>query len=107
MDFISYTQKGGSHFYNISRDSGILTAAEFDVALVEQQVGSVASRRDYLLAEATTRIAPLQDAVDLALATDAEAARLLAWKAYRVELSRVQEQLGYPAAVEWPVPPAE
>lgn len=33
-----------------------------------------------LLAEATTAIAPLQDAVDIGVATEAETALLIAWK---------------------------
>lgn len=62
--------------------------------------------RDARLAVAALRIAPLQDAVDLAAATEAEAALLLAWKGYRVELNRITEQEGYPGAVVWPEPPA-
>jgi len=41
------------------------------------------------LAEASAAIAPLQDAVDLGMATDAEIAMLQAWKTYRVLLNRV------------------
>lgn len=41
------------------------------------------------LAEASAAIAPLQDAVDLAMATDAEVAMLQGWKTYRVLLNRV------------------
>lgn len=51
-------------------------------------------------------IAPLQDAVDIEEATEAEAAALKAWKKYRVLLSRVPEQSGYPDAIDWPAPPA-
>ena len=50
-------------------------------------------------------IAPLQDAVDVDEATDADVASLKAWKKYRVALSRVPEQSGYPNAIEWPVLP--
>lgn len=55
----------------------------------------------------------LQDAVDMEMATDAEAARLAAaklsltaWKKYRIYLSRVEAQAGFPTSVEWPVKPA-
>lgn len=63
-------------------------------------------QRDALLAVATVRIAPLQDAVDLDEATPAEVAALKAWKQYRVLLSRIEQQPGFPAAVDWPKAPA-
>lgn len=47
------------------------------------------ANKQSLLQLAAQSIAPLQDAVDLGMATDAEAARLLAWKTYRVMLNRV------------------
>ncbi|EIU5455941.1 TPA: tail assembly chaperone [Pseudomonas aeruginosa] len=70
------------------------------------QVADVEKRRDTLLQEATLRIAPLQDAIDLDEATQAEVVELKAWKQYRVALNRVDQQAGYPSLVEWPVPPA-
>jgi hypothetical protein len=57
-------------------------------------------KRDSLLRLATQRMEPLQDAVDLGMATDEESAALLAWKRYRVALNRVD--LAKPV---WPVPP--
>lgn len=74
--------------------------------MLEVVIGELRAQRDALLAAAALRLAPLQDAVDLGLATDAEAAQLLAWKGYRVELSRITEQEGYPSVVAWPEPPA-
>lgn len=58
-----------------------------------------------LRAMADYAIAPLQDAVDVDEATDAEGAALKVWKKYRVALSRVPEQSGYPNAIDWPVLP--
>ncbi|WP_338919205.1 phage tail assembly chaperone [Pseudomonas silesiensis] len=59
-------------------------------------------------------LATLQDALRLELATAAEAAtlplkqaQLDAWCAYRVYLSRLDSQPGFPASVEWPAPPVE
>lgn len=66
----------------------------------------VLAQRDSLLAEATLRIAPLQDAVDLDDATAAEVAALKAWKQYRVALSRIEQQSGFPASVTWPMAPS-
>lgn len=58
-----------------------------------------------LRAIADYAIAPLQDAVDVDEATDADVASLKAWKKYRVALSRVPEQAEYPDVIDWPVAP--
>ncbi|RVR89969.1 tail fiber assembly protein [Citrobacter freundii] len=54
--------------------------------------GQAAQEKANLLMIATSAIAPLQDAVDLDMATEDEAARLLAWKKYRVMLNRVKPE---------------
>lgn len=54
---------------------------------------------------ADSAIAPLQDAVDIDDATDAEVLMLKAWKKYRVALNRLPEQPGYPVDIDWPEPP--
>ncbi|MEZ1436423.1 tail fiber assembly protein [Pseudomonas sp. SAR267] len=59
-----------------------------------------------LRAIADAAIAPLQDAVDLEEATEAEIALLKEWKRFRVALNRLPEQAGYPATIDWPSPPA-
>jgi len=64
------------------------------------------ARRDELLATAALRIAPLQDAVDIELASDAEASALKAWKLYRVYLNRIELQDDFPAEIEWPIAPS-
>lgn len=61
------------------------------------------STRDALIAEATNRIAPLQDAVDLGEATDAETALLKKWKQYRVAVNRVDLTQANPV---WPITPS-
>jgi len=61
------------------------------------------STRDVLLAQAATAIAPLQDAVDLDMATDAEGALLKLWKQYRVAVNRVDLSQATPT---WPEQPA-
>lgn len=64
------------------------------------------AQRDSLLTIASEKIAPLQDAVDLNMATDEEAANLKDWKKYRVQLNRIEQQVGFPDNVEWPVMPS-
>ncbi|YCH19838.1 tail fiber assembly protein [Pseudomonas sp. D1-3] len=61
--------------------------------------------RNRLQAEATSRIAPLQDAVEYGEATEAEQAELDAWKRYRIALNRVVLN-AYPGPIQWPTPPA-
>jgi hypothetical protein len=63
------------------------------------------ARRDELMSEATRRIAPLQYAVDEAIATDAESALLSGWKLYSVALNRIEQQGGFPQTIAWPEPP--
>lgn len=67
---------------------------------------SVAYRKQTLANQfATSRINTLQDAVELDMATDDEAAALPAWKAYRVRLSRLDIGTAAPAAEDWPTSP--
>ena len=68
--------------------------------LVEQ----AEAQKQYLLSEAAESIAPLQDAVELDMATPEEESALKEWKKYRVMLNRVDTSLG--ADVVWPTPPA-
>ena len=61
--------------------------------------------RDNLLRDAQLRIAPLQHAIDLGVASEAEIEILLHWKRYSVSLNRIEDQDKYPLAVEWPITP--
>lgn len=60
--------------------------------------------RDQSLATAATRIAPLQDAVDLGDATANDIELLRRWKQYRVMVNRVDLALAAPL---WPESPNE
>ena len=68
----------------------------------DERQKSAAAYRDHLLAQATIRINPLQDAVDLGMATNEEEALLLLWKRYRVDLNRI-DITSHP--VNWPQQP--
>lgn len=65
-------------------------------------VEAAEQKKAFLLTEANIAIAPLQDAFELDMATDAEKALLLEWKKYRVLLMRVDT-----AKPVWPIPPGE
>ena len=67
-------------------------------AKVTQQIQSLRQVAD-------SAIAPLQDAVELEEATQAEAEALKDWKRYRIALRRLPEQAGYPQSIDWPDPP--
>lgn len=69
----------------------------------ENAITSNLSLKDQLMSEATQRIAILQDAVDLEMATDEEAAALPLWKKYRVLLSRIDANTS--EEVIWPTKP--
>lgn len=65
------------------------------------QITQATQQKESLLALAASKIAPLQDAVDLDIATEAEAALLLTWKKYRVLLNRINPY-GAPD-INWPL----
>lgn len=67
-------------------------------------VSQADSQKNSLMTEATNAIAPLEDAVDLDMATDDEKAQLTAWKKFRVLLNRVDTSSA--PNIDWPTPPA-
>ncbi|QZX96490.1 tail fiber assembly protein [Pantoea alfalfae] len=73
------------------------------VTEAENAVLIASSRLAAEMDEANRTIAPLQDAVDISIATDAEIARLAEWKRYRVALSRIDTNKA--PDIEWPVMP--
>lgn len=71
-----------------------------------QRAGMIAdaqAMRFQLLEQANKAIAPLQAAIDLDMATEAETAALLAWKKYLVLLNRIDPQLA--PDIDWPEVP--
>jgi hypothetical protein len=88
--------------HHVWKDGAWLLDSEAQaVAAIDRVLGE----RDGLLYEAGLRIAPLQDAVDLGTTTEAEQAALLEWKAYRVDLNRIEDQPGFPSEIDWPAQP--
>lgn len=75
-------------------------------AAAEQLLAHVVVETAQRRALADAAIAPLQDAADLDEASAAEVALLKEWKRYRIALNRLPDQPGYPATIDWPVPPA-
>ncbi|CAI3796862.1 hypothetical protein GLGCALEP_01659 [Pseudomonas sp. MM221] len=86
--------------------SQVVTAEAKAQAAAEQLLATMVAEQAQRRAVADAAIAPLQDAVELDESTEAEAALLKEWKRYRVALSRLPEQEGYPSEIDWPAPPA-
>lgn len=68
-----------------------------------QLVATASAQKTLLMSQCTDKIAPLQDAVDLEIATDDEKAQLTAWKNYRALLNRVDTSTV--PSVSWPAMP--
>ncbi|NWA62957.1 tail fiber assembly protein [Pantoea sp. B9002] len=71
--------------------------------LKQQKIANNLAMKASLIAQATIAIAPLQDAVDLDEATDAETALLKAWKQYRVAVNRIDANTA--DEITWPKQP--
>lgn len=83
------------------------TWAMTDAAVAQKSADLIADaelRRTTSLSAAGIAISPLQDAVDLGMATDVETRRLTEWKKYRVLLMRIDTSKA--PDIEWPTPPA-
>lgn len=87
----------------------VWAGGEWQLDLAAEQAAlraEVLNESEKRLSEAATRIAPLQYAVDLEVATEADLANLQSWKRYSVDLSRINQQPGFPQAVDWPAVPS-
>lgn len=69
----------------------------------QQLIAEAEYQKQVLLNEATAAIAPLQDAVDLGIATDEERAQVKKWKNYRVLINRVDTSIA--PNINWPEKP--
>ena len=91
-----------------SYEDGEFTAPPLTPEEIEKQreaaLRSNISIKSSLISEATLRINVLQDAVDLEMASDEEAAALPLWKKYRVLLSRIDANTS--ETINWPEKPA-
>ncbi|WP_414617216.1 tail fiber assembly protein [Yersinia intermedia] len=96
--------KGQSNGKMISSDSkGNPVLIDFPKPTQSEFILQANSKKATLIAEATVKIGPLQDADDLGIATNEEASELKAWKTHRVMLNRVDTSQA--PDIEWPVSP--
>ena len=75
-----------------------------ETAQREAEIEAAEATKSALIKDASEQIAPLQDAVELDMATDAEKASFNAWRKYRVLLTRVDTSSA--PAITWPEAPA-
>jgi len=85
---------------NYNYSDGVFSAPTTEA---ENAVLIASSRLAAEMDVANRTIAPLQDAVDISIATDDETTRLSEWKRYRVALSRIDTSKA--PDIEWPVMP--
>lgn len=99
---------GNSPSIGWSHDGTIFSApplTEEEIAAENQQrISNNIAMKASLIAQATIEIAPLQDAVDLEVATDVESASLKKWKQYRVAVNRIDANTA--EDVIWPEQPS-
>lgn len=99
--FTSKAPPSKNHTWN---GSSWRLSRESEIAILKKEA---IDNRSRLQADASIRIAPLQDAYDLGDASDSEKESLLGWKRYRLALNRVELQEGFPSDVVWPKSPEE
>ncbi|EYU16045.1 tail fiber assembly protein [Photorhabdus aegyptia] len=89
--------------YRIAGQNGLPEWADIPPPTREELQQYIESKKQQFIVEASQQIAPLQDAVDLGIATKEEETTLLAWKKYRVMLSRID--ISQASDIEWPEQP--
>ncbi|MGG4662778.1 tail fiber assembly protein [Providencia vermicola] len=69
----------------------------------EELIAAAEQQKHALLSEATEKMEPLQDAVDLGIAEDAEVEKLKVWKVYRIKLNRIDTSQA--PDIDWGIKP--
>lgn len=90
--------------WNEQVDGWVKDEALEDAWLIQQ----AQMQRQVLMGEASQEIAVLVDALDPSIISDPsddDQAKLIAWKTYRVELSKIDQQPNYPDSINWPAKP--
>ncbi|WP_120806973.1 tail fiber assembly protein [Yersinia sp. IP36721] len=72
---------------------------------MEELVAAAEAKKNLLMSTATQEMAPLQDAIELNIASESEVTHLTAWKTYRVLLNRVDTATA--PDIDWPEAPAD
>ncbi|WP_211452631.1 tail fiber assembly protein [Collimonas antrihumi] len=86
-------------------DEGVWGDVPNYVPSEEELLVEAENKRSEALTEAGTKISDYQDLIDVGEATGADAAMQKEWKKYRIAVTRVPSQSGYPGSIDWPVKP--
>ncbi|RKF66634.1 tail fiber assembly protein [Rahnella variigena] len=87
----------------VAGNDGLPAWADIPAPSVAELKAEATAMLSALMAKANAAIAPLQDAVDIDDATEAERASLTAWKKYRIALNRLD--LSAAPDIAWPAYP--
>ncbi|MEQ1977064.1 MULTISPECIES: tail fiber assembly protein [unclassified Xenorhabdus] len=91
--------------YRVAGADGLPVWDNIPLPTMKQLQESVEKKKKDLMYQASNIIAPLQDAVDLDLATDEEKVALIEWRKYRVLLNRID--CSTTPDIVWPKQPKE
>lgn len=103
VEILEGTTTGIGYSYSNGEFAAPPLTDEEKSAIEQSALQSNISSKESMMSEASQRISVLQDAVDLDMATDEEAASLTSWKKYRVLLSRIDANTA--DEISWPEKP--
>ncbi|NHB98015.1 tail fiber assembly protein [Photorhabdus stackebrandtii] len=89
--------------YRIAGENGLPEWAHILPPTKEELQQYAENKKQQFIIKSSEKIAPLQDAVDLGIATEDEKEALLSWKKYRVTLNRIDIEQAF--AIECPEQP--
>ncbi len=95
----------GPEIYELAVAGEFGDIAPYEPPSNEHLLPAAKATQQRLMQEAGLAMAPLQDAIDLGVATPEQGEHLNAWKFYRIELSEVPQQPGWPRTMVWPDKP--
>lgn len=88
----------------VAGSDGLPAWADIPPPTAEESSEQAQAQVSALMQTADGKIRPLNDAVELGIATEEEAAKLKAWRTYRVMLNRVDTS--HAPVTDWPEQPA-
>lgn len=101
--FFEFTSVAPENKMRIAGPDGLPAWCDIPEPSREELIAMAGQRKGLLRSGADAIITPLQDAVDMDMATEDEIAALTAWKKYRVLLNRIDTSAA--PDIEWPKQP--
>jgi hypothetical protein len=82
-----------------------LASYNYSETELENAAATALSKRDALLVDADKATAGMADAYVAGLLDEADAARFKSYAVYKLALRNIDQQSGYPTAIDWPLIP--